>query len=295
MSEKSSLGPDPIHAISFSTLLTIMLRALYNAVKDLIRFCVRHWILIPVFVIAGIAAGVLSFKTSARYYRVSAIVHSTGLSLQGYGQMLNNLNMLAESGSTELLSASLHVHPVLAGKLRTISGANLSGSDLRKDTSSIINNSFILQMTVLDNLAADSLEAAILNYFSTNDYLHKLKADEEHIYTEKLEFLNRELGKMDSLTDAYNKNLAVVKNSPTFYNNAMDPAQIYKQSAKYAEEKVRVEKWLLQDKQPLVRIDGVKPTVSPASTNLFQYLILYTVISFFIGCLIGAIIDISKK
>ena len=295
MSEKSQPGPDPIHAISFSTLLTIVLRVLYNALKDLIGFCARHRILIVLFVIAGISAGVVNFKTTPRYYRVSAIVHSTGLSLQGYGQMLSNLNMLAESGSTELLSTSLHIRPVLAGKLRTVSATNMGGVDLRKDTSSIVDNSFIVQMTILDNKVADSLEAAILQYFNTNDYLQKLKADEEHINTEKLAFLDRELGKMDSLTDAYNKSLAVAKNPPTFYSSAMDPAQVYKQSAKYAEEKARVEKWLLQDKEPLVRIDGVKASVSPASTNLFQYLIVYTVVSFFIGCLIGAVFDISKK
>ena len=110
-----------------------------------------------------------------------------------------------------------------------------------------------------------------------------------------LAFLNDGLSRMDSLKETYKRSLAVVKSSPAFYNNALDAGKVYEQSAKYARERMDVEEWLLQKRQPITRIDGFKPSVVPSSTSMIQYIISYTVIFFSIGCLAGGIYEISKR
>jgi len=295
MSERSSLSPDPIPAVSFSGLLTMLLRALYNAVKDFIRFLGRRKILVLLGVAAGVIGGIVKYRSTPSYYKVSMIVYSTGLTPKEYGQMLSSLNSLSESGTYDLLSASLHIRPEMAQQLRTIGGTNMEGASLQKDTVSRTGNPFIIQLTILDNRVADSLESAIINYFNHNDYLLKLSENGARLHTEMLAFLNDGLSRMDSLKETYKRSLAVVKSSPAFYNNALDAGKVYEQSAKYARERMDVEEWLLQKRQPITRIDGFKPSVVPSSTSMIQYIISYTVIFFSIGCLAGGIYEISKR
>ncbi|HVU55835.1 MAG TPA: hypothetical protein VHD83_12315 [Puia sp.] len=285
MSEKSSPGPDPIPAVSFSVLLTMFLRALYNAVKDFVRFLGRHKILIVVAILVGIAGGILKYRSTPSYYKVSMMVYGTVLTPREYGQMLSSLNSLSESGTYDLLSTSLRVKPEMGRKLRTIGGTNMEGASLQKDTVTKVGNPFIIQLTILDNQIADSLEAAIINYFNHNDYLLKLSENGVRLHTELLSFLNGELSRMDSLKANYNKSLAAVR----------DAGAVYAQSDKYGKERMETEEWLVQKRQPVTRIDGFKPSIVPSSTSMIQYIISYTLIFFLIGCLVGGLYEISRR
>ena len=295
MPEISSKNPDPLHPISFSALLNLFFKAFLQAYKDFVHFFFRNKALIIIFIITGIAAGVVNYKMSRVYYKLSMIVRHNELTLKTYGQMLNNLNALAESGSYDALSKSLKIDHETSRKIRTIEAVNLSGIDLRKDTSTSEENAFLIQMTIYDNDIADTLEKTIVNYFNNNTFLSKLKQDEIHLYTGRLEFLKNELNRMDSLKDAYTRSLAISKGSPTFYNNAFNPADIYKASNQYAVEKDVVEEWLLQKRNPIITMDSVKPSVAPKSISLVLSILIYVLIFFFIGCFLAGILEFTKK
>jgi len=280
MPEISSKNPDPLHPISFSALLNLFFKAFLQAYKDFVHFFFRNKALIIIFIITGIAAGVVNYKMSRVYYKLSMIVRHNELTLKTYGQMLNNLNALAESGSYDALSKSLKIDHETSRKIRTIEAVNLSGIDLRKDTSTSEENAFLIQMTIYDNDIADTLEKTIVNYFNNNTFLSKLKQDEIHLY---------------SLKDAYTRSLAISKGSPTFYNNAFNPADIYKASNQYAVEKDVVEEWLLQKRNPIITMDSVKPSVAPKSISLVLSILIYVLIFFFIGCFLAGILEFTKK
>ena len=295
MSEKSSPGSDPIPSISFSALLTLFFRSLLQAAKDFILFCSRHKILLLLAVVVGVVIGFVKRRTTSSYYKASMIVNSSGTTLKVYGQMLNNLNTLVGSGAYDLLSKALHVDGETARKLTSIEGTNMDGMDLRKDSSTRTSNPFIIQMSILDAGVADSLGNAVIYYFNNNGYLHQLKEGQVRLHKEKLEFLNRELSRMDSLKDAYNRSLAVSKNTPPFYTDAFGPANVYKQSDVYARERVEEGEWLLQRQESLAAIDGVKSSAVSSATNTTRSLLMYTGIFFFAGCLLGAILEVIKK
>ena len=98
---------------------------------------------------------------------------------------------------------------------------------------------------------------------------------------------------MDSLKDAYNRSLAASKTALTYYNNALNPADLYDESNIYAETRTMLGEWLLQKRQPIVAIDGVKSSIAPYSIDLDQSMITYAVIFFFLGCILSGILEIA--
>ena len=293
MPENSSKNPDSIPSISFTALLSVFFKAIAEGIKDFIRFIFRHKIVMIISILAGIIIGIINYKTTRVYYKISMIVRHTELNLKTYGQMLKSLNTLAESGSYDALAKSLAIDPETARKIRSFSGISLAGGDLSKDTSTARENTFLIQMTIHDLAIADTMEKIVVNYFNNNPYLNKLKQDEILLYTERLQFVNNELRRMDSLKDAYNRSLASSKTALTYYNNALNPADLYDESNIYAETRTMLGEWLLQKRQPIVAIDGVKSSIAPYSIDLDQSMITYAVIFFFLGCILSGILEIA--
>jgi hypothetical protein len=160
----------------------------------------------------------------------------------------------------------------------------------------LTERSFIIEMTVTDdNKNVDVYQHAIVDYFNNNEYLTKLKQDKIQLYEARLEFINSELQKLDSLKEAFNRFLGSSKNASVFYNNAFNPADIYKQSNQYSAEKTATMDWLLRDKNALLTIDTFKPSRAPDSVSVMKSVITYAIIFFFIGCFIGAAISLTKN
>jgi phospholipase C len=154
---------------------------------------------------------------------------------------------------------------------------------------------FIIEMTIGRAEIADTLENALLKYFNDNPFINKLKQDQVQLHSRRLELMDGELQKVDSLTEASIRWLSAQKGAPNFYNNAFNSADLLKQFSKFIDTRQEVEGWLLGKRESLQLIDGVKPTITPASSNLVSTMILCTVISFFAGCLVAGVLELFQK
>jgi len=295
MSETRRSYPDPVSSISFAELLGVFFKGLLQALRDLILFLSRNKILIICFLAIGILMGVVKYKTSPSYYKVAMMVRHTELTSQTYGQMIRSLNDLVESGSSQTLAHALVLENPMAEQIRSISARELDGKDLLKDTSSLADRTFIIEMTVRNAGIADTVENALLKYFNDNPFINKLKQDQIQVYSTRLQLMDGEMRRIDSLTEAYTRGLSASKGASNFYNNAFNSADLLKEFSKFVGDRQDVEGWLLGKRESLQLIDGVKPTVTPASASLVPTIILYAVLFFFAGCLVGGMLEISQN
>lgn len=263
--------------------------------RDLIRFISRNKILIICSLAIGALLGAVKYKASPIYYRVDMMVRHTELTSQTYGQMIGSLNKLAETGSSQTLGRALQLDASMAEQIRTISARELDGKDLLKDTTSLPERTFIIEVTIRHAGIAETVENALLKYFNDNPYISKLKLDQIHLYARRLQLMDSEMHRIDSLTEAYTRSLSASKGSPNFYNNAFNSADLLREFSRYADDRQAIEGWLLGKRESLQLIDGVKPTVTPASASLVPTMLLYAVIFFFAGCLVGGMLELSKK
>lgn len=246
----------------------------------------RYKIVLILFTIAGIATGIFYFQLRPLSYKLTMIVKPTELNGKIFGQMLNNLDNLARSGSFDELAKNLNVSVDISQKISGISGQTLNDVDLVKDTTRDYVKPFIIQLIVMDNGIAEPMQQALINYFNNNRYLNKLKNDRAQLFANKLAFIDSELRKLDSLKEGYNDLLTQSKTPSIYYNNAMDPAKAYEVSANYYDQKHMMQEWLRQNKEVLVQVDGFKPSIVPNSTSMVRFVILYAVAFFLIGCLL---------
>jgi len=201
--------------------------------------------------------------------------------------MLDDLDKLSSTGSSAELAKSLNISEKYSREFVSFSGRNMQGIDLSRDTSTLNSGTFLIELEIRNNRNIDTLEYALLNYFNNNSFLKKLKDDQIELKKVRLLFLNSELQKLDSLKKEYNAFLSSEKGS-TFYNNAFNPVDIYKQSSEYYDEKTSLEEWLRQSKESILKIDKAKPTEVPQSMNLTKYALLFGLIFFLVGCLFAA-------
>lgn len=239
--------------------------------------------------------GYLNYQISPVYYKVSMMVRHTELTTQTYGQMIGNLNSLVVTGSSETLARDLKLNPATAAQIRSITAEGLQGESVLRDTSSATDRSFIIRITVRKREIADTLQQALLNYFNNNPYISKLKQDHLQLDSTRLALIDGELRKVDSLTQAYTRSLSAPKGAASFYNNAFNSAELLKEFSKYAEERKTVEERLLNKRETLQMMDGVKPSIVPSSSNIISNIILYVVIFFFAGCVLGGMLELIKK
>jgi hypothetical protein len=292
---KSSSSSDNIAPISFSALLAVFFADFFRLVRQFIVFLLRHKILLVIFTITGLGIGIFLFNLTPPTYKLSMIVRPTELSEKVFGEMLKNLNDLAASGSRDELAKNLHINLGTSQKIIKISGINIQDIELIKDTTLKNDRPFVIELLVRDNGIADSLQNAIVGYFESNPYLTKLKNDKIALYNKRVDFINSELKKLDSLKEIYNRFLGLSKTPTMYYNNSMDPVKIYEISSTYDAEKNAIEEWLMQNKNVLGVVDGVKPSRLPFSTGMHRVALLYGLIFFLIGCLLGLIIDGFRK
>ena len=294
MPDLNSSSPDPTPAVSFTALVGFVLKALFMAAGDFFRFIGRHKILIITFCCFGIGYGIFQYKVSPRYYKLKMIVRHTELNNSIYAQILDNLNLMAESGSYASLGSTLKVDSGTALNVLSITSINVEGIDLRKDTTTTNEGMFIIQCNIKDTRIADTLEKALVNYFNTNAFLSKLKGDKFQVRQERLQFMDGELRKMDSLKDAYTKALGAGKALPSGNNSETSPADVFKESDLLSTQRALLQEWMFQGKNSVVAVDGFKPTVAPASLSIRSQILLNLLIFFLLSTLLAGILEFQK-
>lgn len=217
------------------------------------------------------------------------------LTKKTYAEMLDQLDKLTTTESSARLAGELKVSDEVAQSILFMEARNIDNGPLRIDTSTKTRQPFKIILALTNNKSADSLQTGIINYLNNSPYLKKFKEEQRRNFLDKISFIDRELAKLDSLKNEYNRFLASSGNSSTFYNNAINPAEIYLHSNNLVNQKETMLSSINVEGTAISVIDGFKITSSPQSASLLKYLLAFGGIGLAAGFILGFFLEIERK
>lgn len=288
MPENEHKPDDFISIDSIKNIFLDFCRIVFRSIDFIISSIQRKLGIFLFCCVLGIIAGYLYHWQTPTYYKTEMIVQSNALSKKAYYQIVQNLNDLVMSQSYKALSAQLKIDE---GKIKDILGleaVSINNASLALDTTNKIGEPFKIQLKARNTSSISGLQDALLEYFKSSPYLRLIKEGEKKIYEEKLAFIKLEQKQLDSLLSTYHTTINQMKLPTTFYNNALDPAALYQQALKLDSVKEKTQKWLNNESQSILLIDGFKAPANPQSLSLINALL----IGFLTGVLVGILLVI---
>lgn len=221
----------------------------------------------------GIAAGYFYSGMKARYYETEMIVQQNSLTRRVYYEIINNLDNLLKTRSYNDLSEELKMGIPSLKKIISIEALSITDETLSEDTSSRLGLPFKIHVKVKDNDVLSELQTSLINYLNQNPYVKRKREGQTAIFEQKLEFIDMELAKLDSLKGTYNRTLSAMRNPTTFYNNALNPAELYEHSLNLANQKESIKNWLNTETVGILIIDDFKNPENPRAVSRIFYMI----------------------
>jgi hypothetical protein len=252
----------------------------FDLINKIIR---RNYLALIIFGITGSLIGFTLYLTSSSNYKVEMLVQHNELTKKTYRDIINNLNVLIESGSAEKLSQELKLSREQTEKVIRVNVVDINDQTLVNDTSTSIIQPFKINAVLTDNSVIDTLQSALLNYLNNNRLTSQLKTTQRQIYEKRLVYIDNQQAKLDSLKENYNRSLLLARPSGTIFNNSFNPAELYIQSDLLEKERELVVKWLNTKSAAIVLIDGFKTPSQPSAWSMKPPVI----IGFFAGILCG--------
>lgn len=294
MTEPNNSSGDYISVETIKGVFLNIFTILAGFVSFLLLSIKQYFLLIILIVITGLLAGYAYYSFSPSYYKAEMIVQHNELTRKTYHQIIEGLNNLIGSESYSKLATELKIPETSARKIGLIEAVSINNEPLIKDTSSKKIQSFKINAILSDNTIVDTLQLALVRYINNTPFLHNLKEGQKKIYSEQLSYIEKELERLDTLKEKYNRYLLTSKISTTFYNNDFDPAGIYKQSIKLSNQKENILQWFNNESEAISVIDGFKTPFTPQSKKLKNILLTGLLIGFLTGFFIALILSLKK-
>ena len=269
------------------SLFAAFISFLFSSVK-------QYFLLIILLVIAGVLLAYAYYSFSPSHYKTEMIVQHNELTRKTYHGIIENLNNLIGSESYSKLATELKIAESSARKIVLLEAVSINNERLAKDTSTKRIQSFKISALLSDNTIIDTLQLALVKYINNTPFLHNFKEGQKKIYSEQLSFIEKELERLDTLKEKYNRYLLTSKISATFYNNDFDPAGIYKQSIKLSNHKEAILEWFNNESEAISVIDGFKTPFTPQSKKLRDILLIGLLSGFLTGFFIALILSLKK-
>jgi hypothetical protein len=287
MTEENIKREDEIVLPPLKKVTVQFLRFIFSVVDLMLEVLRRSRFLLLIGLIAGLAAGYFFYTSRASYFEVSMIAESSSVHRKTLAEMIKSLNDLIASQSYGKLAAELQISDPEARQITHIEMSSLLDESLENDTSTKFNVPFKVIARIKQTELTDTFQNAIVNYLDNKPMLKKVKEQQVKYYTEKLDFIERELAKLDTLKTEYNRFFASSKITTTYYSNDVDPSNIYKHANELFNEKGAIMSWLISDSKPIQVIDEFKSPTLPQSYSRFKLTIYGALIGFCICFLVG--------
>lgn len=245
--------------------------------------------------LAGCILGGVYYFSSTKSYKASMVVTYNKLTKRTFGEVIAQLDLLTSTGTASKLAKELKIPTDIAVNINFIESTTISNLTLMEDTSTKVNQPFKINVGLSKSDSIESIQNALLAYLNNIPYLKHLNDEERKIFTERLSFIERELEKLDTLESEYNQFLSSTKVSSTFYNNAINPAEIYVQSNTLIQQRESLLRSLNIDNNTVSLIDGFKPTVLSRPISLMRTLLLTGSLGIIAGFIISFLMETRKK
>lgn len=295
MTDKNIHPEDQINLAGFKVVVR-------SSLKLFFRFCTFLQVVIEkgrfIMLGLGLAGGLLGagyYYSYKKSYRASMVLTYNKLSKKTFAEILTQLDLLTGGNGYNKLATELNISINCANNINDINAKNIFDQPLISDTSQKLNQPFKIDVSFKNTDSIEIIQNALLNYLNNRPYLKRIREEERKIYTEKLMAIERELKNLDSLKNEFNQFLSSTKVSSTFYNNAINPAEIYVQSNHLIDQKESIQRYLSIDENTVSLIDGFKPSALSRPLSLVQVLLISTTLGFITGFVISFLIQTRKK
>jgi hypothetical protein len=284
----------------------ISLSTIKNAIWEFIHFVfrffsfilsaiVRYKYLFFGTIIVSVLLAYLYSTIKSPYYETEMIVQQNNLPRKAYGEIIYNLDALTSSHSYGDLANELKISRDDARHITSMEPLSLSNDPLSQDTSSLVGLPLKIKVKVKDNNMIPRLQTALVNYLNNNPFVKNTRESQKMVFTQKLEFIDREQKKLDSLKETYNRTLATMRLPTTFYNNGLDPAEIYKHSMDLASQKAIILRWLNEESNGVLLIDGFKRPENPQSVSRTKIMLFGLIFGLALGLILSILAALKGR
>jgi hypothetical protein len=294
MPENTHKSDDYISIATIKKIILDFFRFFFRAVNLIILSIQRQLGLFLFCCLLGLATGYIYYWQNPRYYKTEMIVQSNDLSKKAFHEIVKNLNDLIGSQSYAAFSSQLKINQKISKEVISIEALSMNNGPLNSDTSIKVRDPFKIQLKVSRIASIPILQIALINYLKNSPYLRLIKDGEKRIYTEKLKFIDYEQKKLDSFISDYRLAVTGMKLPTTFYNNAIDPAALYQHALKLDSVREKTQRWLNNESEAILLIDGFKSHANPKSVSLILSLLVGLTAGVLLGTLL-VILSVIKK
>ena len=287
MPENTLPTDDYISIRSFKNIFLEVFEFVFRAVRFIVLSLHRKLFLFLLCCFAGLTAGYIYYWQYPRYFKTEMIVQHNDLNRKTYYEIIKNLNDLLVSQSYSNFASQLRIKDDLVKGIGYVEAVSITNEPLLSDTSTKMNLPFKIQIKTKDNSSLPALQNALLVYLNSNPYLKLVREGQKKIYADKLKFIEQEQVRLDSLKMNYNIALTSMRMPTTFYNNALDPADLYVHSLDLANEKEDILKWLNDRSESILLIDGFKIPANPQAASLTLSLLIGLSLGFVTGVIVA--------
>ena len=297
MSEKNIHPEDQIDLSGVRAVFYGLLRAFFKCLSFIGLVIRRNKYVISLSLALGMALGYIYYAKKPSHYKATMVVRFNMLTKEIYGEMVEQLNHLIAYAPRARLARDLQVSQNVSDKLIFVEAQNLDNGYLVNDTSTKIDQPFKITISLRDDydFALDTLQTGILNYLNGSPFLKAAREQQTEMEQFRLESLDKDLAKLDTLKTEYNRFLASSRMSATFYNNASNPADFYSQTLNLLLQREATIESLKVDSLPVVVMDGFKLTERPGPGSIPRLVILFGIVAGVITFLVAFMVEARRR
>lgn len=227
----------------------------------------RYWIVASGIFLCIVLSGACYLLTAKPYYKSTMTCHFTGMSKKIYGDMLRQLDDLAQSRSYKSLAITLHISQQDASAIRSISGTNINGAPLYDDFSGDAGPIYITLQSTSSNTFPIAQQALIEYLNSGSPFRARRNSMEKEQSNRRIQYLTNDISLLDSLITAYT---VYIRRANAIHDSSIASLNIPRlmDLKRSMEDNLLQAKWRFEEmEQPTEAIYGFVPPDSPSIDN----------------------------
>lgn len=297
MAENKIYSEDDVNLSGARAILIDLLRIFFEILTFLGRSIRKNKFFITLALVAGLICGYVFGVSRSSHYKATMIVQFNKLTKRTFAEMVEQLNHLISYGETSALARQMEVSDATAGKLLSIEARDMDDKELISDTSTKIEQPFkIIAVLGQDNgITMDSLQAGVLHYLNYSPLLTRLADVAQKHNKLKLQIIDSDLVRLDSLKREYNHSLSSARLPANFYNSAANPAEFYAQTLLLLNQRELALKEVTVNRLPLEVIDSFTISSVSGRVAMPSTVFLFSLGATFLAILISIMIEARNR
>lgn len=270
------------------------IKAFYLAILRFKLNAVKHyWWLMLLGILAGGGYAWSRHQNTKPVYDGTASFTYSELHKKIYGEMVDKLRKLALTESYSALAEQLKITPKQAKTIRDIEAVNVENSPLSEDMTQG-RLPFYVKIKLTDRSLADTLLVKLEAWMNAGPQAQKLVETNTQKMREKIQYLDIQLKKLDSMKMAYSIYMQHQHASVNPTVNTFNPMDMYTASEKYFNTRADLVSAVAGYKVVKI-LDGFVMTDRPYAPSLGLLLLKYAGIGLLITGFISLLLETFRR